>query len=274
MHFSLRRNGALGSQRWGQWFERQDKEGWAKSLSAAGIDPEWVEEKTYEHTDGIDNCPNPEVPCITTTTKIHYYPTKKDDIEIPDPKDVVVEAKKNITNVQGEFDTVMAELRLGIFDGSPMDAIDVLSMPVSMLRDAIDDMKEVKELAKKVNEENTKNLILKILEGVLFLIPFVGGVVGGLGRAGAQIARFLTAIERAGTAGVGIYSMVEDPDMAPVAILTMLLGGLGTPSGGLYKSLGKAKRDMTPEMKDNMGKNFKEINTAVEAITAKLCKRS
>ncbi|KAK3360636.1 killer toxin subunits alpha/beta [Lasiosphaeria hispida] len=256
---------------WTFWFERQDKEGWEKSLSAAGIDPEWVEEKTFEDTDGIDDCPNPDVGCITTNTKIYYYPTKKDKIEIPDPKDVVVAAKKNFTNVQNEFDRVYVELGLGLFDGAPADAVDVLSIPVSMLKDAIDSMKEVKDLAKKVNDENRKNLILKILEAVLFLVPFVGGLVGGLGRVGAQVARFLTAIEVAGNGGLGIFSMVENPDMAPVAILGMVLGSLGTPSGSLYRPLGKAKRDMTPEMKANMGKNFKDINPKIEKITAKMC---
>lgn len=211
--------------------------------------------------------------CITTNTKIYYYPTKKDNIEIPDPKNVIVAAKDNLTNVQNEFDRVYLQLGLGVFDGSPADAVDVLSVPVSMLKDAIESMKEVKELAKKINDENRKNLILKILEGVLFIIPFVGGLVGGLGRVGAGIARFLTAIDIAGNAGLGIYSMVENPDMAPVAILGMILGSLGTPSGTLYKSLGKAKRDMTPEMKANMGKSFKDINPKIERITAALCKR-
>jgi len=256
-----------------QWFEVKDRAGWNKSLSAAGIDPEWVEEKKYDHTDGIDNCPNPEIPCITTHTIIHNYPTKKDNIEIPDPKDVIVEARKNLTNVQNEFDRVTVELTLGVFEGEPEDAVDVLSMPVAMLRDAIDSMVEVKDLAKKVNEENKKNLILKIIEGVLFLIPFVGGLIGGLGRAGAQIARFLTALEAAGNAGVSVYSIVEDPAMAPVAILGMILGSFGPPTGTLYKKFGQAKRDMTPEMKANMGKNFKEINPKIEGITSKMCTR-
>jgi len=174
-----------------------------------------------------------------------------------------------------EFDMMITILRLGGYDdGEPEDAVEVLSLPVSWLKDSIDDMKVVKKLAEKVNEENKKNLILTILEGVLFLIPFVGGVVGGLGRVGAGLARFLTIVERAGTAGVGIYSAVENPEMAPVAILGMVLGSLGTPSGKLYGSMGKAKRGMSSDMKNNMGKNFKEINPKIEAITSKMCKRS
>ena len=258
---------------WTWWFEVQDRDGWEDSLLGAGIDPDWIEEITTEHTDGIDNCPNPDAwgGCITTNTKIHFNPMAKDDIEIPDPKDVIVAAKKNMTNVQGEFSRVYVQLALGSFDGDPSDAVDVLSVPVSMLRDAIDSMNEVKELAKKVKEEEKKNLILKIIEGVLFLIPFVGGIVGGMGRAGARVARFLTALDIGGNGGLGIYSMVENPDMAPVAILGMILGSLGTPNGASYRKLSTAKRDMTPEMKANMGKSFQEINPKIERISAALC---
>ena len=108
------------------------------------------------------------------------------------------------------FDRVYTELTLGLWEGGPADAADVLSMPVSILKDAIEAIKEVKKLAKKVEQENKKSLILKILEGILFLIPFVGGLVGGLGRAGSQIARFLAMIELAGSAGIDIYCAVKD----------------------------------------------------------------
>jgi chitinase len=185
---------------------------------------------------------------------------------------VVDQARKNFTNVRDEFSVAYAELATGMFDGEPADAVDVLSIPVSMLRDAIDSMNEVKELAKKVKEENKKNLILKILEGILFLIPFVGGLVGGLGRLGAQIARLVAVAEIAGSGALGIYSAVEDPDMAPVAILGMVMGAFGVPSGAKYRPLGKAKRDMSPDMKANMGKSFQEINPKIETITSKMPK--
>jgi hypothetical protein len=60
-------------------------------------------------------------------------------------------------------------------------------MPMSMLKDALEAIKEAKNLAKKLGEEKKKNPIHKILEGILFLIPFVGGLVGGLGRAARRL---------------------------------------------------------------------------------------
>lgn len=253
------------------WWEVQDEDGWKKSLSAAGFDPEWIEGRTIEETDGIDNCPNPDVGCITTNTKMVNYPQRKDNIDIPNPKDVIVAAKANLTNLMDQYTIMYNDIGFDSWDGSLQDAVEVLAVPVFMLRDAIDLMGEVKELAKKINAENTKNLILKIVEAVLMLVPFVGGALGAVGKTSAALARFLTAVDVAGSAGLTIYSIIEDPAMAPVAIFAMLMGALGTPSGATYRKVAKVKADMTPELKANMGKSFKELNPKVESITGKMC---
>ena len=54
----------------------------------------------------------------------------------------------------------------------------------------------------------------------------------------------------------------------------MIIGDLGAPTGHMYKPLGKSKRDMPPEMKNNMGDAFKKMNPRIEKIPAKMCKRN
>ena len=88
-----------------------------------------------------------------TTYQWIGFPQRGDDIKIPAPKEVVDAARKNF-NVRDEFAVVHTELAMGIFDRDPADAIDVLSIPVAMLRDAIDSMDEVKELVKRAQGEN------------------------------------------------------------------------------------------------------------------------
>lgn len=254
------------------WYELQDENGWKKSLSAAGFDLDWIEGRTIEDTDGVFNCPNPETQCITTNIKTYNFPGRKDNINIPNPKDVIVAAKANLTALMDQYIIMYADIGFDSWDGSLQDAVEVLAVPVFMLRDAIDLMGEVKELAKKINAENTKNLILKIVEAVLMLIPFVGGALGAIGKTSAALARFLTVIDVAGNAGLGIYSIIDDPAMAPVAIFGMLMGALGPPSGATYRKVGKIKADMTPEIKATMGKSFKELNPKIESITGKMCK--
>ncbi|KAJ2976895.1 hypothetical protein NQ176_g4682 [Zarea fungicola] len=53
----------------------------------------------------------------------------------------------------------------------------------------LDNMKEVKKIGQRAIEEDKKNLIFKILNIILLVVPFVGEVTGLAGTVGAQIAR-------------------------------------------------------------------------------------
>lgn len=128
----------------------------------------------------------------------------------------------------------------------------------------------------RATDEKAKELALTILEGVLFIIPFLGQAVGSLGRAGAALARMLLAIDAAGNAGLSIYSIIEDPEMAPMAILGMLLGGLGGGSSKQstrYRALASSKGKMTKEAKDSMGASFKKNDPKIKSIIGKMCPR-
>lgn len=57
------------------------------------------------------------------------------------------------------------------------------------LQSILDNMKEVKKIGQRAIEEDKKNLIFKILNIILLVVPFVGEVTGLAGTVGAQIAR-------------------------------------------------------------------------------------
>ncbi|KAM7221628.1 hypothetical protein V8F06_003019 [Rhypophila decipiens] len=258
------------------FYEVRDRDGLNKTLSKEGIDMEWVEFGTYTWefrctptAGGTGSCFNYD--------KVHKgFPTAKKDFEVPNPKSVVDEARKNFDTMWSQYENMYMMLGLGTFVGSPADAVEILAMPVFLLSDAVDSMKEVKKIGQEERERKKKEFILKILEGILFLIPFVGAAIGGLGRAGAMMARLLMAVESVGSAGLGVYSLVENPDMAPVLILAMVLGGLGaggTRGATRYRELSIAKGKLTKEQKDNLGAAFRLHNPKVESLTAKICPR-
>ncbi|KAM7214584.1 hypothetical protein V8F06_010066 [Rhypophila decipiens] len=60
--------------------------------------------------------------------------------------------------------------------------------------------------------KSRKVLILKILEGILFLIHFVGASIGCLGRVDAMKVRLSMAVDTGhiGSPGLGVYSLVEN----------------------------------------------------------------
>ncbi|KAM7192236.1 hypothetical protein V8F20_008938 [Naviculisporaceae sp. PSN 640] len=258
------------------FYEIRDRDGLNKTLSKEGIDMEWVEFGTYTWEFRCEILPGGTGGCFNFD-KVHKgFPTAKSNFDVPNPKAVVDEARKNFDTMWQQYDDMYAMIGLGTFEGSPADAVEVLAMPVFLLEDAVESMKEVKKIGQEERERKKKELILKILEGILFLIPFVGAAIGGLGRAGAMMARMLMAVESIGSAGLGVYSLVENPEMAPVAILAMVLGGLG--AGGSrgatrYRELNIAKGKLTPDQKENLGAAFKRWNPKVENIGAKICPR-
>jgi hypothetical protein len=258
------------------FWELRDRDGLNKTLSKEGIDLEWVEFGEYRWefrcelgTGGTGVCMNYD--------KVHWgFPTGKSDFDVPNPKAVVDEARKNFDTMWTQYEDMYTMLGLGLFEGSPADAVEVLAMPVFLLKDAVEAMKEVKRIGEDEKRRRTKDLILKILEGILFLIPFVGAAIGGLGRTGAMLARMLMAVEGIGSGGLAVWSAVENPDMAPVAILAMVLGGLGAGGnrGALrYRELSIAKGKMTPDQKNNLGASFRLNNPKVETLTGKICPR-
>ncbi|SPO00349.1 related to chitinase [Cephalotrichum gorgonifer] len=261
---------------WTFWWEFKEKEKkkYEDELWDFGIDPEWVEFGVYRDVFTCDRQSGGTGMCWDTTQTNNGFPRGKDNIEISDPKDIVDKARNNFDNLDDEFFATEWDISMDQWDGSPEDAVQVLSAPVFMLSDAIINMKEVKEMGDKIDKENEKNLILTILSGVLFLIPFVGAAVGSLGRAGANIARMLSAIEAGGAAGLSIYEIIEDPESAPLAIMTMLLGGAGSLGGAKgYRDLAKPRKDLsTNGGAEKMGQTWKEQDPHIQKIMNNSCR--
>lgn len=258
---------------WYFWYELTDKSGYEDSLWEFGVDPEWVEFGEY-----VDHyyCAPGTGACMDTEQVHHGFPRRKDDIEIPNPKEIVDEARGNLDKINSEFFAMEMDISLDQWDGSPEDAVQVLSAPVFMLSDAVASMEEVKEMGEEIEEAQETNLILTILSGVLFLIPFVGPVVGSLGRAGATIARLMSAVEATAAAGLSIYEIVEDPESAPFAILGMLTGGSGRGIGGSrnYRDLFKSRKHMKDSgATEKMGNTWKREDPHIQKLMDNSCRR-
>ncbi|CAI4210330.1 unnamed protein product [Parascedosporium putredinis] len=215
-------------ENWNFWYELDDKKGYEDGLWDFGIDPDWTH---------------------------RGFPRGKDDVEIPDPKEVMDKARGNLKAVESEFFAMEIDMSLGQWEGSPEDVIQVLSAPVFMLMDALTSIKEVKEMGKEIEEAQEKDLILTILSGVLFLIPFVGAALGA-------------------AAGLSVYEIIDDPSSAPFAILGMLLGTGRVGGARAYRDLGKIRKDMKGNgAAEKMGDTWKKQDPHVQKIVSNSCRR-
>jgi hypothetical protein len=262
-----------GYNSWTYFYELRDEEGFTNALLKEGIDRSWV--KFGEYEDVYECAASAQSTGCMRMVWVHKgFPRRADKIEIPDPREIVDRARNNIPALEDSFDATFLEVASDTWDGNLGDAVDVLATSIFMLEDAVSQMTEVKEVGEEWKETKQKELAFKILEAILFVIPFLGPAIGSLGRAGAALARMLMAVDIAGAAGLTIYSIVEDPSMAPLAILELLLGGVG--SGGIgrgskFRVLSDAKSKMSPDARDSMGPSFKKNDPKIKSIVGKIC---
>lgn len=256
-----------------------DKEGFLKYIAEAGIPEDWI---TFDGTaDFGEDChlpagPNPQCPTTSGTKDYVGYPKKKSSIEVPNPKDIVTDGIGNVDELRNIIVGRRLEISLGIYQGAPDDVIQVVSVPVFLLEQAIDGMIKAKELGDKQDEmdrDAQKNLILTIVGAVLFIVPFVG--VGGAAALGAtSLARVLLVIGEAANIAYTVYTVVDDPDSALMAVMGLLLGAAGmraprTPQG--FRQMATKRTKLTGT--NSLGEGFKARDDMLQRIVASTCKR-
>jgi chitinase len=257
-----------------------DKEGFLKFIAEAGIPEEWI---TFDETVEFDEeChlpagPNPSCPTTSGHKRYVGYPKKKSSVNVPNPKDIVTSGIGNVDELRNMTIAHRLEISLGIYDGNPDDVIQVISVPVFLLEQAIEGMGKAKELADKQEEmdrDAQKNLILTIVGAVLFIVPFAGA--GGAAALGAtSLARVLLIIGEAANIAYTVYGVVDDPDSALMAVMGLLMGAAGatrgprTPTG--FKDMATKRAKLTSTA--SLGSGFKTKDDTLQRIITTTCKR-
>ncbi|KAM0339000.1 hypothetical protein ACHAPU_011101 [Fusarium lateritium] len=258
------------------WFEMKDKTKWEKFLESEGILPEWLVYKLRLDEQGLDTCDTNSL-CITKNLYYNGYPTpiESSKINVPDPKEIITLARANMENITDSFDDAYISIGLEDWQGGYDHAVEIMAVPVFMLEDAVTSMAGVKEIGKDWKEAQEKELMFKIIEGVLFLLGFLGPIAGAMGRVGAAIGRLASLIEGAGATGLAIYSIVEDPASAPLAIFGLLLNELGGGAGrGRRLEDVNAKRNqMTSKEHEALGVSYNKNSPKMRNIMDYSCGR-
>ncbi|TKX26190.1 hypothetical protein C1H76_1543 [Elsinoe australis] len=125
------------------------------------------------------------------------------------------------------------DVNLGILRGSFDDALQVMSMPVFLIGQAVESMAQAKEVGEDFAEEEKKNLALTIISAVFCLVPFIGQTAAAAAGM-ATLGRMIALVGLAGNAALTIADVVQNPQAAPTAILGMLLRR--TPGGSSVRT--------------------------------------
>ncbi|KAK5993501.1 Killer toxin subunits alpha/beta [Cladobotryum mycophilum] len=277
---------------WSIRYDLVDKKGFYNALAAeTGIDESWVtfgdEDKGYDCADPGDVPVRPgggNLPCRKLFHKKLNYPMKgsDNDIHVGNPKKLIEASMGNVTALRGSLLSSYLSVGLSFYDDGPndtsaADAVVAYSMPVLQLAEAIDSMKDIKEIGERAKEEAKKNLIFKILTIVFMVIPFVGEALGPLVGSAAAVARIALLIGEVGNGALTIADIIEDPTSAPFAMLG-LIAGVG---GGTAKlSKGQALEDASKArglLKDGdlakFPQRFRDKDALLQKAVKGLCAR-
>lgn len=177
---------------------------------------------------------------------------------------------------QLEINLFATELTLsaGSWQGDSADLSQSMSVPALMVAQALESMKEAKKIGQKLKDEETKQIILAVLNAAFLLIPFAGEGAAALTGI-TTIAKAGGLVSIAGNTGMGIYDAAEHPEMAPLAILGILLGAKGlTGTGDRAATVGEEdvtkmtalRAQMSTKMTKGMGPSFEKNSAVIDRI--------
>jgi hypothetical protein len=221
---------------------------WPALMENTGIAQEWIEFGSDTDT-MICNAPGPL--CIPYEVTITGIPKLKSDFEMPNPKDVVVEAMGNTGQLESELVARILDLGLGLWQGDNADILQTLSMPVFLLEGAVQGMEQASEIGAEAEAAEAEATLLIILSSIFMIIPLIGQAGAAVLRA-ATIARIASMVGIAGEAGLAIHDVIQNPAMAPLLIMDLLTGGrLKTPRE--YADAANVRRAMNPNDLGKLG---------------------
>ncbi|KAL0935697.1 chitinase [Colletotrichum truncatum] len=248
----------------------RDEDGFWKGLEEeTGIIQDWVEFGDFkQNTEPGAGCnpppPPPQVCTIQYILSVEGIPVLKDDFEIPDPKDIIKDIQGNMDEIRTGIASRFFDVVAGIWEGGNGDVVQVLSVPIFLLAQAVDSMEEAKKKGGEIIQQEREALILGIISALLFFIPFVGEFAA-MAAGAATVGRMIALAGLLGNTAFTIHDIVGNPENAAMAIMALLSGGrVRKPKD--FVDLGAARRAQTNSGIKRMGPTFKKHDDSLQKV--------
>ncbi|KAH8892262.1 killer toxin alpha/beta [Thozetella sp. PMI_491] len=191
--------------------------------------------------------------------------------DVTNPKDLVQAALSKIQNFMPQIESATKELSMDSWYGDWADLLDTVSMPVFMLAAAVENMATIEETADEIDEERRKAIILAFLGAILFIVPVIGEVVGSIAELG-NIAAIITTLGAVGNVALDIYTIVDDPANAPLAIFDIVLSPLALADAAALARAASFRRAMSADDIAKLGEKVSTRMNTVKKLTGKCTK--
>lgn len=206
------------------------------------------------------------VPCVPADVTNVGIPQAASSFTPTNPKDIITQALPQVSTLQ---DTILArqmDVSSGIWNNGTGDVVEVLSMTVFMISQALQAMTTVKQIGEKEKKEKKIALVLKILGIVFAFIPFLDELGPSLEIADGAFE----IAAAAGNVGLAIQGIVADPSSAPMEVLSALTLGKSKTTDD-FAELVAAKRAISPDDLSSIGMDFKASEDDLETILRQTC---
>lgn len=228
-----------------------------------GINASWV---TFGNTGTyIANCVNPKT-CVRTDIKIVNIPKASDSITVPNSKDIITKALPNIGALQNTILSREMDVATHSWFGPTDDLLQVISMPVFMIQQALVSMANVKAVGEKERKQKKIALILEIIGIVLIFIPFLDDLAPEL----EVLDGILNIVAAAGNVALSIQAIVANPLSAPMEILGLLTAG-GFKGQKDFASMAATRRGIASDDLKKIGKLFEDTDAQFQKVIEHAC---
>ncbi|KAF5972832.1 killer toxin alpha/beta [Fusarium bulbicola] len=185
--------------------------------------------------------------------------------DVANPKEVVSKGLGKIKGLPTQIDQVLTALQLNGYLGDDMELIDSLSLPILMLASAAENMGTVVQIADKITDEERKAFILAFLSAIFLIVPVIGEVVGSIAEL-TDIGTVMALLGAAGNSAVDIYTVVDDPKNAPLAIFDLILAPLAITDIATITKVANIRRGMKESDIAKLGDPVKRRTDIIDKV--------
>jgi len=146
-------------------------------------------------------------------------------MQIPNPKDTILGAIKDLTDFGDQLDESAANARGFIYTQDVDNAVDAAQLPLFLTGLAVQQMQKIIDAADTITATEKKAFIVNFVGSLLMLVPAVGETIGALSLG--VLGRVVLLAGEVGNTAFSVYSVVEDPASTIFSIFGAVVGVRG-----------------------------------------------
>ncbi|KAK7188927.1 hypothetical protein DPSP01_013067 [Paraphaeosphaeria sporulosa] len=153
------------------------------------------------------------------------FPRNDSALDVTNLKTLAQKGLSNSVGLPQQIANAVSEMQADTCMGHGFGLIDAVGPPITMIVQGEESTSLVVQTAEKIEEEQRKAIILAFVSAILVFIPIVGEILSTVAET-ADIAGTIAVLAAAGHAAFDVYTIVDDPKNASLAIFNLIMAPL------------------------------------------------